>query len=784
MSEKIFYQWQNEHLLRTIYPLREMKLRDFLIHYHEIDTWAAYKDKTLAELADEIETFKSSQTARVTSLQAEYEMGLTYFQGDQIDFPGVDALAAADQKIISRLRREHVDFSRYFLNYDSSARQRIYLERYAKRLEDIRKRKITGEIDRLERNIRNVPQSNRVAEWKQSIVVLNKTLPIVDAELNRLYAFSALFRKIQSQKDKLDKWVAEKKRERTKIENEIRWKRNFTINFPNSSRTPEFEFDVQRLESLLEQINLDIQNGLTSSIEDRLKEQIERQTVSVNDIVRWKTEQYHQELEALDQQQLLETIVRKFLDDPARYPLWLQYMVIHFSGMRYRSAHGSWGDPKDLLLSLRIKDIESEIKQMSDADILTACAQEAGKLRSSLDLEDDNTGLDDHIERLESQNPYRRRRALLDFQIDQEKAAIQKSGEQETLDDIGALKDQLPSWMWKEIVARTQLRLKFATVDWEKLTPEERSEYLDRESVVFREIMIEWKRKHLTGWREEHDRSNRLIVTRAVCNEVAEHIQHLRGYSPPGGLTAKPQWYLREERSADGEALLIKPGVADNFKVGASILWLRWVKDYPNPWRIAHLLTLTNGDGLLLSDLVSSRMVNIRKAFGKRIRKEKGNTSPWIYENKGDAFCRSRIRIDEVAIDPRKKKKSKKRTRLVSIIQKEWLRWMHEATVAEVAETADGPVVLTFETALPYDDPRRSTIGIFRRSVRDLRYFMTSRSFNGTFIGYVPESELPLDDLRAMLDWNKILRMDFVTPEEDDVFWRQVTPKPDDGEDP
>jgi hypothetical protein len=30
---------------------------------------------------------------------------------------------------------------------------------------------------------------------------------------------------------------------------------------------------------------------------------------------------------------------------------------------------------------------------------------------------------------------------------------------------------------------------------------------------------------------------------------------------------------------------------------------------------------------------------------------------------------------------------------------------MHEATVAEVAETADGPVVLTFKTALPYDDP-------------------------------------------------------------------------------
>jgi hypothetical protein len=254
-------------------------------------------------------------------------------------------------------------------------------------------------------------------------------------------------------------------------------------------------------------------------------------------------------------------------------------------------------------------------------------------------------------------------------------------------------------------------------------------------------------------------------------------------------LTAKPLWYLREERSSAShddvdKARLIKPGVAEDFSVGASILWLRWVKDFPNPWRIAHQLTLKNGDGLLSSEMVSRGTVNIRKAFGKRIRKEKGNTSPWVYENKGDAFRRSRIRIDEVAIDPKKKKKSKKRVRLVPLVQNEWLRWMHEATVAEVAETADGPVVLTFETALPYDDPRRSTIGIFRRSVRDLRYYMTSRSFNGTFVGYVPEGELPLDDLRAMLDWNKILLKDFVTPEEEKAYWDVVMPKADESNNP
>ncbi len=771
MSEKIFYQWQNEHLLRTIYPLRELKLRDFLIHFQEIDTWSIYKDKTIEDFPDEIAAFKASETKLVTSVQAEFNNYIAYFQGNLIKFNNGEQLATADPSILNKLKQEHASFNQYFLDYDSSIRQRIYLDRYMHRVEDVRKN-ILSEIARNERNIRNVPQSSRVEGWKHIVNSLAKTLPIVDAELNRLYAFATLFKKIQAQKDDLDKWLSNKTKDRTKIENEIRWKRNFVHRYPSNSKTPSFEEDIERLEIALHNLNKDIQTGLTSSIEARLKEQIERKTVTVNDIARWNTEKYKQKIEDMDHRQLLEEIVKKFLAEPTRYPLWLQYMVIHFSGMRYRSAHGSWGDPKDLLLSLGIQDIKKEIQDIDDDEVLSACAHEAGNLRRTLDPGTDNTEAETHIKRLESQNPYRRRRALLDYRIDWEKKAIDKLTEEETLNQLEAVKDQLPQWMWKEIVERTPLRLKFATENWEVLTPDERSEYLDRESQIYREVMIEWKRKHLTGWREEHDRSNRLIVSRAVCNEVAEHIQHLRGHTLPGGLTAKPDWYIRKEKagSADksDEPFFIKPKLADHFKVGASILWLRWVKDYPNPWRIAPPRTLTNGDGLLPSELLGRVPANIRKSIGKSIPKIKGSTSNWVYEIKGNAFRRSRIRIDEVEVRKKKKKV------LSRVLQQEWLRWMHEATVAEVAETADGPVVLTFETALPYDDPRRSTIGIFKRSVRDLRYFVTDRSFNGVFLGYVPEAELPMDDLKAMLDWNKILRKEFVSEAEMQEYWDKV----------
>ena len=86
------------------------------------------------------------------------------------------------------------------------------------------------------------------------------------------------------------------------------------------------------------------------------------QPVAAEDIVRGKVQKYKASLrerlqqkrpELEIQKELLEEIVQRFRENPAEYPLWLQYMMIHFSGMRYATAHGSWADPKDLLVSLR-----------------------------------------------------------------------------------------------------------------------------------------------------------------------------------------------------------------------------------------------------------------------------------------------------------------------------------------------------------------------------------------------------------------------------------------------
>ena len=76
--------------------------------------------------------------------------------------------------------------------------------------------------------------------------------------------------------------------------------------------------------------------------------------------MRWKVQEFAKSLEGLDQYQLLAGYFASALKQTKRFPYWLQYMVVHFSGMRYASAHGSWADPKDLLIDLRLADLPTK----------------------------------------------------------------------------------------------------------------------------------------------------------------------------------------------------------------------------------------------------------------------------------------------------------------------------------------------------------------------------------------------------------------------------------------
>jgi hypothetical protein len=655
-----------------------------------------------------------------------------YFSTEDIAGELRDQFPQAAQDLITAISGIHKRLAAELRSLHSDDVRRVRLKNFVDELRS-QYNQFLSEANRLESQLGGRSMDDMHGGEKRARLEMLKGagLKAVETELDKLSDYHASFEFAKKPDAERTKMAQEKQKELKKKQESL----------------SKLEQEVTALETALK-AGESILN--TSEIDYLVRFTPEQQPITVRDIVRGKAESYKASLEQKMskeraeedvQQELLEEIVQRFREKPGEYPLWLQYMVIHFSGMRYATAHGSWADPKDLLVSLRTSALEKDFRGMDEDDVEamaeqristyeTPDASKAPKLALAKDPKSKERILT-HLKGLQS--PFRRREALLDLLLDEEKYEIEAMSPTEALAALEALRDEktIPDWMWKEIVKLTDLRVKEAKdPNWNKLTQEEQDQKNEARYAEFREIMNKWKQDNLTGWREEHDRSNRLIVTSSVCNEVAEQIQHLRGHSPSGGLTGIVDWYMKvvNEGKVSGMPrpyiMFVKDGVEDQYREGANILWLRFVHEKPNPWRVAKPMAV-NGDRLI----------------PEKYRKSEKKEGEWAYFE-SDVISRKRSRtVDK---------------RLVK--DEQWLRWMHAATVAKVAETADGPVVLTFETALPYDDPSVSAVGIFKHDLHNLMWDGGEDNYNGSFIAYLPQGELPAGDLKEMLDWNKILR--------------------------
>src|SRR5215213_668 len=924
MTEPMYFQWQNETLLKTIYPLRERKLRDFLIYYKEIDLWAEYKDKKIEALQAEVQAHIVARENALITAYKSYKTLYAYFTKEDVRTQYMAKYRLPDETELLKVKELHRTLMSYLPKYADVRKEKYFVTQQVASWEQHRK-SLVQEVARRQRrlNVMVPTHPRRPIETQELQKLQNITLAIVEEELGRLYVFVSTYNKIEKRKldfykarqlaetgsvgvrTKLDgvrtrlqpletkhremstalarlrtpptrasaegyfvtedvsaqlrklfpqaeltminalnavhkqlavslrtlkddavklitvknhvyKWQEQQKifqKEAVTLETQLRnmpadWAQRdqkqarldmlrdvglkaIEVEMDKLSEyQAAFEYSkksqaelaqliqakekeilgVQQSKSQLEKEASDLEmqlksfeSLLTTSEEEYLVHYSPDQPITVKDIVRGKVEDYKLSLAQKDHLQLLEEIVQRFIKQPARYPLWLQYMVIHFSGMRYATAHGSWADPKDLLINLRTSALDKDFKKMDD-DAVEAMSQErislyetpngstpnAPKLSQVTDAKWKEK-IAFHLRGLKSPSDFYQRKALFDLRLDEENYEVDSMTPTQALEALEAIKDTLPEWMWKEIVRLTDLRVNQAKdPNWEKLTQEEEDQRNEAQYAQLREIMNKWKQDNLTGWREEHDRSNRLIVTRSVCNEVAEQIQHLRGWSPPGGLTAKAPWYMKNEKEAKipgtPRPYFMSPTSVKDYTVGASILWVRFVNELPNPWRVAHPLQTKNGVGLIPA-----------KFLGKR-----AGTGNWTY-SQSDVVMRTRTHVNE-----------KKQT----VRDQQWLRWIHEATVAEIAETADGTVILTFETALPYDDPRLSAVGVFKHDISNLMWDGGEETYFGSFVGYLPEGQLPASDLEEMLDWNHILLKPFMPPAQMDAYRKNYIERP------
>lgn len=338
-----------------------------------------------------------------------------------------------------------------------------------------------------------------------------------------------------------------------------------------------------------------------------------------------------------------------------------------------------------------------------------------------------------HMQGVKARGPQSRRIGLDGLAEAEAKYEFMTMTTDQALAKLEAMKSQFPAWAWKMIVMLTQLRVNHvAAPGWETFSAEEdKTRFADK---TLYPLLSKWATDNTGMWRPEHGQSHELIVSRAVCNETAEHLQHIRGHLPPGGLTENAARYFKLFKAKTPGVNFIRPTGGEHYVQGASIFWLRFVGGEPSPWQVAKGVEDANGVGLLSGNFV-----------GKQKKDRSGKNAPvvpsWQYKM-GEPITRSRTTLDA----------NKK-----PIPEHQWLRWIHEATVVEVVDTVDGTYVYTFETSLPDDFRGTSCLGVFRNSLNWNLDDGTEDFYNRSFVGFVPEGQTPIEHMKTMMDWNKIL---------------------------
>ena len=690
MAAAYNFQWQNPQLLKDIYPMRLQKLRDFLVFYKEADLWTEYKNKDISTLAADVKEYEDGMDlARATELK-KYTSLKSYFMTKDVKgfFVKYNPI---EPEALALIQKNHDLFIASWPKDVRGERSFIQMrmESFKTQLGFLRDR-----IRYLQRQLDGMlPEHPNRPKVEAEFKLKNESaLPMVLDEMEKLRQFEETYNKLEGPK--------------------LEWFK-LTKADPNYKTTEE-EFLV----------NYD-----------------PKVPVTVKDIVRLKVEQYTKTLDGKDQYQLLAEIRGRFEKEPKRFPTWLQYMIIHFSGMRYKSAHGSWADPKDLLVRMRVDEVKKAQTTLSDADVAAKCAEKIAQYegadanKPALAKTADKTWKDKvamHMQGVKANGPKTKRAGLAALVEEETKYELMSMTTDQALAKLEAMKSQLPAWAWKWIVMLTSLRVnQVTTAGWETFTPEEdKIRFADPLYPLF----SKWATDNTGMWRPEHGRSQEIIVTRAVCNETAEHSQHIRGHLPPGGLTDNAARYVKLAAEKTPGCYFIKPTGAEHYTQGASIFWLRYVNSEPSVWQVPKPTQDSNGVGLVPAEFM-----------GKRQQPKGGKNAPpapipWEY--KGGGFTRTRTTVDA------EKKKS---------TQTQWLRWIHEATTIEVVDTADGTYVYTFETSLPDDFAGTSCLGVFRNSLRWNLDDGAEDNYNRSFVGYAPEGKVPVENLKPLMDWNRII---------------------------
>jgi hypothetical protein len=194
---KTYFQWQNEFLCKTIYPMREQKLRDVLIYYMEVDVWSQYKDKDVNALKEELYEFKKSWEVNAAAAQQDYDWLRRYFL--TMDVRGYYAnFHPIDEAELTEINNLHALFASWpkDIRGERSFVQGVitYWEPKIKLIRDWIKSRTRRHQGMNPAHPKYVPEGEEL-KFKE-----NTTLPMAEQEMDRLRAFLATYDKIEERK--------------------------------------------------------------------------------------------------------------------------------------------------------------------------------------------------------------------------------------------------------------------------------------------------------------------------------------------------------------------------------------------------------------------------------------------------------------------------------------------------------------------------------------------------------------------------------------------------------
>ena len=286
-------------------------------------------------------------------------------------------------------------------------------------------------------------------------------------------------------------------------------------------------------------------------------------------ITRWERERYKMELDKKTHDELVSEINQLFAADTdlSRFPKWIRYGIMHYSGINYEEAHYGWHDPRKLLEALKEEQMSSLtpgqerlFKSKALYELESGAMEVPKKVKSEFDqyenlklrnkpafeqiihFEDELTEL--HMQLIEVlENPATAEKiirdiGLLENEIEQLKSGLSGS-EREQIDKAYANRDkgllavylastkkkiaglseeqalfllqqmkdegQIPDFVWKEIIAFTSLRANITDTDWQIDRSERALNWYKPEQAEKKAEKERWKRIMNAGFSKSMD---------------------------------------------------------------------------------------------------------------------------------------------------------------------------------------------------------------------------------------------------------------------------------------